>query len=125
MLQSCSDSRTVSWLWTPLLPALSVRTAHQNKMVQCSKLICVVTSLLFPSDEATADGSDLLWVVPYSPLPLVDGQLKDRGMRVGVDGEAVSEADIKERGYRLEQLEGQVEVRIPAGAPGGHITVCS
>lgn len=76
-----------------------------------------------PPDEASADGPDLVWAVPHILSPLVHGGFRDRGMRVGVGSWTLSEWDIKERGYVIGLREGQVEVRIPIGAQGGHITV--
>ncbi|XP_024857959.1 uncharacterized protein LOC112449777 isoform X2 [Kryptolebias marmoratus] len=85
------------------------------------RFLAVDASLACALNEATADGPDLLWVVPYLPPPLADGLFRDGGVRVGVSGQALSEADVEERGYKIEQQDGRVEVRIPAGAPGGHV----
>ncbi|MEQ2205438.1 hypothetical protein XENOCAPTIV_029454, partial [Xenoophorus captivus] len=71
--------------------------------------------------EAKAEGTDLLWTVPYPPPQLVHGQLINGGVRVGLNGQALSEADIKERGYKIRLQEGHMEVRVPLTTQGGHI----
>ncbi|XP_021171148.2 uncharacterized protein LOC105924855 isoform X2 [Fundulus heteroclitus] len=83
--------------------------------------LVVDASIACAINKAKADGSDLLWTVPYPPPQLVHGQSGDGGLRVGVNGQTLSEADIKERGYKISQQEGRVEIRVPLGAPGGHV----
>ncbi|XP_071316148.1 uncharacterized protein [Trachinotus anak] len=86
-----------------------------------SNFLAVDTTVACALNEATTDGSDLLWTVPFILSPLVRGQFRDRGMRFGVNGQTLSESDIKERRYKIGLQEGRVEVRIPTGAHGGHI----
>ncbi|KAM9717687.1 uncharacterized protein ACNS7B_021299 isoform 2-T2 [Menidia menidia] len=84
-------------------------------------LLAVDASVACVLNEALADGSDLLWAVPQVPSAVVEGQVTDGGVRFGVDGQALSESDLRERGYRVGLRGGKVEVRIPAGAPDGHM----
>ncbi|XP_034425071.1 uncharacterized protein LOC117752051 isoform X1 [Hippoglossus hippoglossus] len=86
-----------------------------------SNFLAVDTTVACVLNEATADGSDMLWTLPFILSPLVHGQFRDRGVRVGVNGRALSESDAKERRYNIGLKEGRVEVRIPTGASGGHI----
>ncbi|XP_040887750.1 uncharacterized protein LOC121177488 [Toxotes jaculatrix] len=86
-----------------------------------SNFLAVDTTVACALNEATTDGSDLLWNVPFILSPLVHGQFRDRGIRVGVHGHSLSESDIKERRFKIGLQDGRVEVRIPSGARGGHI----
>ncbi|XP_073331546.1 uncharacterized protein [Pagrus major] len=86
-----------------------------------SNFLAVETAVACTLNEATADGLDLLWTVPYILSPLVDGLFRDRGMRMGVNGWALSESENTKRGFKIGLQEGRVEVRIPFGAHGGHI----
>ncbi|XP_035503298.2 uncharacterized protein LOC118318071 isoform X3 [Scophthalmus maximus] len=83
--------------------------------------VAIDTIVACALNEAATDGPQLLWTVPVTPSPLVQGQVRDRGVRIGVNGQALSESETKERRYTIGLQEGRVEVRIPIGAPGGHI----
>ncbi|XP_029310821.1 uncharacterized protein LOC115023745 isoform X2 [Cottoperca gobio] len=85
------------------------------------KFLAVDTTVACALNEATADGSDLLWTVPYVLTPLVHGEFRDRGMRIRVNDRALNESEKKERGYKIGVREGKMEVRIPLGAKGGHV----
>lgn len=80
-------------------------------------------STFSPPGDATADGADLLWTVPYILSPLVRGQFRDRGLGIGVNGQTLTQSESKRRGFKISLLEGRAEIRIPVGASGGHIKV--
>ncbi|XP_075968411.1 uncharacterized protein LOC142971677 [Anarhichas minor] len=84
-----------------------------------SNFLAVDAAISCALNEATADGSDLLWTAPYVPSALVHGRFRDRGLSVGVNGQTLSENE--KSGFNISLQEGRVEVRIPTGAHGGHI----
>ncbi|XP_068444416.1 zona pellucida protein AX 4 [Clinocottus analis] len=86
-----------------------------------SNFLAVDATISCALNEAKADGSDLLWTVPYVLSALVQGRFRDRGVSIGVNGQTPSEAENKKRGYKIGLRDGRVEVRIPAGADGGRI----
>ncbi|XP_031706819.1 uncharacterized protein LOC116385461 [Anarrhichthys ocellatus] len=86
-----------------------------------SNFLAVDAAIACALNEATADGSDLLWTAPYVPSVLVHGRFRDRGLSVGVNGQTLSESENEKSGFNISLQEGRVEVRIPAGAHGGHI----
>lgn len=73
--------------------------------------------------HAAADGAGLLWIVPHILSPLVSGAFRDKGVRVAVDGQMLSESEIKERGFKMNQREGRVEVTVSLGGDSGLLKV--
>lgn len=73
--------------------------------------------------EAAADGTGLLWIVPHILSPLVSGAFRDRGVRVAVDSQMLSESEIKEKGFTISLREGRVEVAVPLGGNSGLLKV--
>ncbi|KAG7243421.1 hypothetical protein INR49_011878 [Caranx melampygus] len=86
-----------------------------------SNTLAIDATVACSLSEATTDGSDLQWTVPFVLSPLVHGQFRDRGIRFGVNDQVLSESDITERRYEIGLQEERLEVRIPLGAPGGHM----
>ncbi|XP_029132310.2 uncharacterized protein [Labrus bergylta] len=86
-----------------------------------SNFLSVDVTVACPLNDAAADGPDLLWAVPLILSPLVHGQFKDKGVRIGMNGQSLTESEFKERGFKMGLQEGRVEVRIPLGDSGGHI----
>ncbi|XP_034532827.1 uncharacterized protein LOC117807603 isoform X2 [Notolabrus celidotus] len=86
-----------------------------------SNFQAVDITVVCPLNEATADGSHLLWMVPYNLSLLVHGPFRDRGVRIIVNSQALNESDFQERGFKMGLQEGRVELGIPLGTHGGHI----
>lgn len=55
----------------------------------------------------------MLWTVPHILSPLVSGAFRDKGMRMAVDGQMLSESEIKEKGFNMNLGEGRVKVTVP------------
>lgn len=85
--------------------------------------VCLTLLSSHPPGEATTDGSDLLWTVPFVLSPLVHGPFRDRGVRFGVNDQVLSESEIAERRYEIGLQEGRLEVKVPLGAHGGRMKV--
>ncbi|KAM9407654.1 uncharacterized protein ACWYII_027494 [Salvelinus alpinus] len=63
------------------------------------KVLAIDATTACSINEATVDGSHLLWPVPHVLYPLVHGRFRDMGMRIGVETFALSECVINERGH--------------------------
>ncbi|CAJ1086213.1 uncharacterized protein LOC117807603 isoform X1 [Xyrichtys novacula] len=96
-----------------------VRATIVNRLQ--SNFLAMDVTVACPLNEATEDGSNLLWVVPYNLSPLVHGEFKDKGVRIMVNSQVLRESDFKERGFQMGLQEGRTELRIPVGADGGHM----
>ncbi|XP_062305331.1 uncharacterized protein LOC134009721 isoform X2 [Osmerus eperlanus] len=73
-------------------------------------------------NEPTVEGSHLLWSIPLFLSPLAPGGVsKDRGIRIGLETQALSQREIKDKGFEIGLRDGMVDIRIPFGTEGGHI----
>lgn len=107
-------SCALSWYsWSELSSCTAVKWQHGRSHM----------SPFLPSDQAAAEGSGLVWTVPRGLSPLVHGQFKDRGVRFGINSQALNESESKEQGYKVDLRDGRVEVRILPGALGRHTKV--
>lgn len=64
-----------------------------------------------------------MWTVPYILFPLVSGTFRDKGVRLAVDGQMLSDSEIKERGFKISLLGGKVDIRVPLGGNSGNVKV--
>ncbi|KAJ7996165.1 hypothetical protein DPEC_G00234230 [Dallia pectoralis] len=71
--------------------------------------------------KASMDGDDILLRFPRVLPPLVPPPVTNERLRLGVDGAALSDCIVRQRGYDVQERDGLVEIRIPFGAEGGSI----
>lgn len=84
-------------------------------------LLKVDTSVACTTSKAIIDGANILWTFPKIPFPLVHPPFLYRGLRVGVEGDLLSNCTTQHRGYQIKQQGRNLEIRIPFGAEGGYI----
>lgn len=75
-------------------------------------------------DDATFDGTRLIWEMPriLTPLVLHVAQFQDKQITMGVEGILLNAPTLRTRGYNLS-VNTIVKISIPYGAEGGYLKV--
>ncbi|XP_043096213.1 uncharacterized protein LOC122345804 [Puntigrus tetrazona] len=84
-------------------------------------LLTVDMSVSCTIGQARIDDSDVLWSHPHDPPTLVHPPFIEKGLKLGVGGQYLSECVAHQRGYMIHKNNRTLEIRIPFGAEGGII----
>ncbi|RXN06943.1 hypothetical protein ROHU_036992 [Labeo rohita] len=84
-------------------------------------LLTVDMSVACTMSQARMDGSDVLWSLPRDLPTLVHLPFIEKGLKLGVGGQYLSECVAHQRGYMIHNNNRTLEIRIPFGAEGGFI----
>ncbi|XP_049338713.1 uncharacterized protein LOC111196783 isoform X2 [Astyanax mexicanus] len=84
-------------------------------------LLRVDTSVACTTSQGSSDGADVIWMLPWLLPPLVQTPLKQKSLKVAVGGYYISQCEARDRGYRIQDNNDTIEIRIPFGADGGRL----
>ncbi|XP_058853594.1 zona pellucida sperm-binding protein 2-like isoform X2 [Acipenser ruthenus] len=86
-------------------------------------LLLVDTSAACTKNNATFDGTRLIWEMPriFTPLVLHVAQFQDKQITMGVEGILLNAPTLQTRGYNLSVNNTIVKISIPYGAEGGYL----
>ncbi|MGH0139585.1 UNVERIFIED_CONTAM: hypothetical protein FKN15_043064 [Acipenser sinensis] len=86
-------------------------------------LLLVDTSAACTKNDATFDGTRLIWEMPriLTPLVLHVAQFQDKQITMGVEGILLNAPTLQTRGYNLSVNNTIVKISIPYGAEGGYL----
>ncbi|KAI4902538.1 hypothetical protein NFI96_013160, partial [Prochilodus magdalenae] len=84
-------------------------------------LLRVDASVACSTTQGSLDAADVLWTLPWLLPPLVVPPVIQKGLKVAVGGRYITQCVGQHRGYRIRDISGTIEIRIPFAAEGGRL----